>query len=86
MPVLTLARRVGAAQAPRESHSTHVVPALKQTGSAFKDKDWTRIHWTLSQVLRFTLFINLSVSQHRGIFRAVGVEDGGGRLFHLPTL
>lgn len=45
---------------------------LKQTGSAYKDKGMTWIHWTVSQVFRFTLFINLSVSLHTGIFTAAG--------------
>lgn len=35
--------------------------SFKQTGSAYKDKGVTWIHWTLSQVLRFAIFINLSV-------------------------
>lgn len=49
---------------------------LKQTGSAQKDKGVTRIHWNLSQVFRFALFINLSVSLHRGTSTA----PGGGSL------
>lgn len=48
---------------------------LKQTGSAHKDKAVTWIHWNLSQVFRFALFINLSVSLHTGTFTAAG---GGG--------
>lgn len=76
MPMLTLARRARTAQAPRESHSTHVVPALKQTESAFKDKDWTWIHWTLSQVLWFSLFINLSVSLNTEAHSKQGLRMG----------
>lgn len=45
---------------------------LKQTGSAHKYKGVTWIHWNLSQVFRFALFINLSVSLHTGTFTAAG--------------
>lgn len=77
MPVLTLATGARTARAPREPHSTHVVPALKQTGSAFKDKEETWIHWTPRRALRFAVFINLSVSLRLGL-RAWGRE----RLIH----
>lgn len=75
MPVLTLATGARTAQAPRQPlfHSCGAsTVGLKQTGSVHKDKRVTWIHWNLSQVFRFALFINLSVSLCTGIFAAAG--------------
>ena len=53
----------GAEAAPFHSCGASTV-GLKQTGSAYKDVAVTWILWTLSQVLRCALFINMSVSLH----------------------
>lgn len=65
----------GAKAAPFHSCGASTV-GLKQTGSAYKDKGVTRIHWTLRQVLRFALFINLSVSLHTGIVTSCWGMEG----------
>lgn len=64
MSMLTLATGARAAQAPREPHSTHVVPALKQTGSAFKDKkgNMVTLHsWSVSKDIHTNIFLEVTV-------------------------